>query len=843
MIRFFRKLLRRRHLRRDLEAEIAFHREMARAAGNPIPFGNAGVVKEQAFDLWRFNGPENLWRDLVFATRALRKAPGFAWAALLSLGLGIGVNTAIFSLASEFLLSEPSVRDAGSVVYLQQGGDSHMQPAVFEYVRRSGVFVDVAGENEETFINFNNGAETQRIFAVQATRNYFSVLGIPLARGRGWTESDPQQVAVVSARFWRSRLGGDPAIAGRAIRLDGRPYTVLGVLPDNFRTLVGYGYSPDVYVPVYLDGTVLSAYACIKPGMTVGQLTAALPAVAQGLERELPQPEELKRFGAKPVAGWARLKTGKEGLTVLLFFVAVLAVAGLVLLIACVNVASLGLARAAARRQEIATRLALGASRGRLLQQLLVESGLLSVAGAALGFVLALVLAKAAAAVPLPFPVPIRLSIDPDWRAACYATGLAVFAALASGLAPAWQSIRESLAASMRRERKPRMRRALVIAQVAVSFLVLTAAALFVQNLARSSSLSPGFDTRRTIHAAAYLPPGEYKDNGAIRLYVSRAIEQLRAIPGVEAAAAGRTLPFSQATTFGTTFTFSDSGEQQHVQFNWNAVTPEFFRAMSIPLRKGRGFGPQDNGTAPVVIVNVEFVLRYLGAHEPVGATFTWAPGNRQYTIVGVAETTKTMTIGEDARAQVYEPFSQVGNERSQIHFVIRSGPPPATLLASVRRALRQVEPGAGLEVETMFAGIGFAFLPSQVGAALMGGAGALALLLTIIGVHGVLAYSIARRTREIGIRVAVGASPGHVARLVLAETAGVLAVGLAIGLPVALVATRPLAMFFVAGLSPSDPVSFLAVAAVFAATGAAAAIGPIRRALRVDSVQCLRCE
>jgi predicted permease len=838
------KLFRRRRLQRDLETELAFHREMASAAGNPIPLGNAGFIQEQAFDLWRFNGIENLWRDLVFAVRTLRKSPGFVVAALVSLGLGIGVNTAIFSLAMEFLLSQPSVRDANSVVYLRQGGNSHMPPAIIDLLRRSGVFEDVAGENEETFINFNDGSETRRIFALQATRNYFTALGVPVALGRGWRESDSDEVAVLNPRFWRTRLGGDPAIVGKAIRLDGRPYTVVGILPDNYRSLIGYGYAPDVFVPSYIDGTILAAYARLKPRITVGQVNAAMPALGERLNRELPQADEMNRhLSATPVAGMARLKMDGQAVVVVLFFVALLVIVGLVLIIACVNVANLFLARAASRHQEIATRLALGASRKRLLQQLLAESLLLSGAGAALGFFLALLAAKAAASIPMPFPVPIRLRIDPDWRVASYAALLAVISAASSGLVPAWQSVRECLSAGMRRERKLRMRRVLVVVQIAVSFVVLTTAALFVQNLARSTSLGPGFDVRHTIRADVYLPPAKYKESRAINLFAARALDGVRAIPGVTSAAAARIIPFTDSTTFGSDITFPDRGEKRQVQFNWNAVTPEYFRSMDIPVLRGRAFGPQDNGASFVVIVNDVFVRRYLGGREPLGATFLWEPAGTVHTIVGVVRATKNITIGEDPRAQLYEPLAQIRNDRTRLQFVIRSDTPPAAQLAAVRQTLRQVEPSAGLEVETMFAGIGFAFLPSQVGAALMGSVGVLALVLALVGVYGVLAYSVTRRIREIGIRVAVGATSKHVSKLVLADFARLLCAGIGIGLAIALVVTRPLAIFFVPGLRPSNPASFAAVIAVLGATGVLAALGPVRRALRIDPLECLRCE
>jgi predicted permease len=516
---------------------------------------------------------------------------------------------------------------------------------------------------------------------------------------------------------------------------------------------------------------------------------------------------------------------------------------GLVLLIACVNVAGLLLARASTRRQEIAIRLALGASRGRLLQQLLAESLLLSLAGAALGFLFALGAAKAAAAIPLPVPVPIRLQIEPDWRVASYAALMAILSAIASGLMPAWQSLKESLSAGMQRERKLRIRRVLVIAQIAVSFIVLTTAALFLQNLVRTSSLSPGFDIRQTVRAEVYLQPGVYKDSRAINSYVSRALAQLRAIPGIEGAAAARIIPFTDSTNFETGLTFADNGGKQHARFNWNAVTPDFFRVMDIALLKGRAFAAQDNGGSKVAIVNQEFVRRYLGSREPIGTAFLWQEDKTPYQIVGVVRGTKNMTIGEDARAQLYEPLAQIENDRPRIQFVTRSATPPAAQLTAVRQALRRAEPAAGLEVETMFSAIGFAFLPSQVGAVLMGSIGALALLLAIVGLYGVLAYSVARRTREIGIRIAIGASPADVMGMMVREFARLLVTGIGIGLVLALFVTRPLSMFFVPGLSASDPATYAAVIAVLGVTGMLAAVGPVRRALGVDPLECLRYE
>jgi len=840
--RLLLKLFRRRRLHRDLQAELEFHREMAAAAGNPIPLGNTAVIREQAFDLWRFNRIENLWRDLVYAARGLRRSPGLAAAALLSLGLGIGLNMAIFSLAIEFLLSEPSVRDAKSLVYLREGGNSHMAPETIDALRRSGAFQDVAGENEETFINFNDGAETHRIFAVQATRNYFDDLGVPVARGRGWNETDSRQVVVLHPHFWRTRLGGDPAILGKAIRLDGRLYTVLGILPDNFRSLIGYGFAPDVLVPAYIDGTILQAYARLAPGMSIGQLKAALPALDRSLDREFPSRDHRDLLHATPVSGIARLETDDDALTMSLFFAVLLAITGLVLLIACVNVAGMLMARAWERQHEIAIRLALGVGRGRLLQQLLADSLLLSLAGVALGLLLTIGVAKAAASISLPIPVPVRIQMAPDWRVWMYAAMVAVASALASGFLPSWQTVRESLSTGLHRERRLRIRRALVVSQIAVSFIVLTTAALFLRNLLKADSLGPGFDVRHTIRAEVYLPPAIYKDGSTINPFVDRGLDRLRAIPGVQYAAAARIIPFTDATRFANEIGFED-GVKQQARFNWNAVTPDFFRAMDIPILRGRAFTAGDTGAVKVVIVNDVFVRQYVGARDPLGLTFTWTGTNDPYRIVGVARATKNMTIGEDPRAQLYEPLAQIPNDRQRIQFVARTLTPPAGLVPAAREALRRAEPAAGLEVSTMFSAVGFAFLPSQAGALLMGGAGILGLVLAVIGLYGVLAYSVARRTREIGVRLAVGASRGNVARMVLADFMRLSLLGIGIGLAIALLVTRPLAVFLVPGLSPSDPVSFLAVTGLLSLTGVLASLAPLRRAYSVDPLQCLRYE
>jgi putative ABC transport system permease protein len=848
MRRLILKLFRRRSMERDVAVELAFHREMAAAQGNSVPMGNTTVLQEQARDLWRFAFLENLWRDIVYGLRSLRRSPALVVTALLSLGLGIGINTGIFSMAVEFLLSEPSVTDARSIVSIRLGGNSHAKKEVVEFVRSSGLFQDVVGENEEAYVNWNDGAETRQISAVLLTRNYFSALGVPVALGRGILPQDPNEVAVLGNHFWRTRLHADPAVVGRAIRLEGRAYTVVGILPRNFRSLIGFGYAPDVFVPRYLDDTILAIYARLKPGMTIGQARAGLVAVAQRLDKQIPSdtPEPSRYADGIQVSaagGFDRIKSETEMQTVGVFFALLLVVVGLVLMIACVNVASLLLARGSARRQELAIRLSLGAGRARLVQQLLVETALLSLAGVAFGLVLREAMASAVETLQLPVPIPIRLHLTLDWRVTLYAMLLATVATMACGLLPAWRSVRQSIAPSLRREGRMRLQRGLVVAQLALSLIVLTAGCLFLRNLWRSNAISPGFDIRHTVFADVNLPPQDYKENARKRAYVAQALRELAALPGIESAAGARVIPFTAATRFMTGLKMADTGKTVRAFYYWNAVSPDYFQAMGIPIERGQTFQTRDDGAARPVIVNRTFTQQYLADRDPLGRMFRYGENKTPYVVVGIVAGTKNMSIGEDDQPQLYEDLARIDDDRTRVEFVVRSTTPPGTQLQAVRAALRRAEPNAGLEVATLYSSIGLAFLPSQVGAALLGGIGVLGLVLATIGLYGVMVYSVSRRTREIGVRLALGADRRDIAFMVLRNAAKLILTGAAIGLLCAFFLVKPLAMFLVPGLRPSDPVTFLAGVALLAATGLAAAWGPARRAAGVDPMSSLRHE
>ena len=838
--RIWLKLFRRRRLEQDLAQEMEFHQEMARAAGNGDAFGHRGLLTEQSLDLWRFTWIENFWRDVRFAVRGLLRNPVLLAGALASLGLGIGANTALFSLAAEFLLSEPSVTGAGSVVYIRLGGNSHVSYDVVRFVQSAGVFADATGFQIDGYANWNDGVETRRIFSAITAKNFFTAMGVPMQLGRGYHDSDPDEVAVLHHHFWTTRFHADPAIVGRAIQMEGKPYTVVGVLPPDHRTLMGYGFSPDVYLPAPTRTSSLAIYARLKPGQTREQVLSAAQALGVRLDAEMP--EKYFKYAAncqvEAVAGLERLGREQSLQTVSIFFGVLLTVAGLVLLIACVNVASLLLARAAARRREIAIRVSIGAGRARLLQQLLVESLVLACLSTACGLLLARLTTLLLARIPLPLPVPIRLVIEPDWRVAVYAVLLAGFATLACGLLPALQSVRESMTHDLQREPRQRLRRALVAAQIAVSLIVLVTGFLFLRNMWNSGAISPGFDVRNTIRAELHLPQRVNGDRDRQVELLSRGLRTLAALPGIEAVAAARVVPFTNTSVRGSQITFPDNGEQVQMRSYYNSVTADYFRVMGIPLLAGRTFEPSDRGERRPLVVNRSFVRRFLGGRNPVGTVFAWGPEKTPYQIIGVVEGTKNLTLGETDEPQFYEPLVSPG---MRVDFLLRSALPPAGQLAAVRQALRQLEPAAGAEVQTLFSAIGLAFLPSQVGAALMGAIGLLGLLLTAVGLYGTLVYSVVRRAPEIAVRMAIGASRMDVARMVLADSLRLIAWGAAIGLLAAYFITKPLAMFLVPGVKPGDPVSYVLVCAVFVLIGALAALGPARQAAAIDPALNLR--
>jgi len=856
----WRKLLylfRRKSFSSELDEEIRFHLDMAAAergeAAARRNFGPTVRMREDTRSAWQIRWLVDLGSDLRYAFRALLRNPGFAAAAIFSLALGIGANTTIFSLTMEFLFSQPSCRDPQTLRSIQIGGNSAAEVRDYRFLRDAHIFADVAGSFEEVESNWRNGEDTYRLSVMTVTDNFFNMVGVPMALGRG-IHPDERSTVVLSDGFWRRRLNGDPAVLGKVLILDGMHYTVVGVLPHEYRTLLGFGFAPELYLPVLREDEYVSLVARLPEGMTRTVAIARLKATCKELDKVHRRGGNMSwasEIRVVPVAGLERLDELGLG-PIKEFFGMLMIVVGLVLLIACANVSSLLLARASSRRQELAIRLAIGAARGRIVRQLLAESLLLAALGTAAGFLLNIWLTGTMNRVQLPIPVPVQLLIAPDWRLLAYSSLIAVISALAAGWMPALKATRTGVGDALKMQqgqvgnRRLTLRNALVVGQLAVSVVLLTTGFLFLRNMMMAVGANPGFDTQHTIWAYMRLVPEKYfpqKDAGAEKTMalVNEAQRELRALPGVEAASIARVVPLNDHVTIGSEIRTDLDDQPIRVEFNYNFVAPDYFKTMGIPIVAGREFLPSDGRNAPeVVILNENLARRLFGSRNAVGHTIRW---DGVVTVAGVAKNSKYWSLGEDNSMALYTSYLRKGGTIVNLHFLVRAAGRPEGSVKEIQTALGRLDSSAAIEVKPMRDAMGFALLPSRVGAGLLGSMGLLGLALASIGLYGVLAYSVARRTREIGLRIALGADHAAVLRMVARESFVLLGIGLAIGLGISVLATKPLAMFLVPELSTSDPATFLTVAGVLTAVAVAATLGPALRALRVDPMTALRYE
>ncbi len=814
-------------------------------------FGSTARIQEDARVMWHFRWQEDLLSDLRYAARAMGKSPGFALAGILSLALGTGANTTAFSLMMEFLFSEPSVERPGSLVTMRVGGASHALMEDYRLIRDSNPFDGVAGMREEGEANWRWGDESKRLHVMRVTDNFFEVTGTPLMLGRGMAAGERNTV-VVNHAFWKTQLGGNPDIVGRTLVLDGQPYIVAGVLPEHHRTIFGFGFAPELYMPVVSESERVKLVVRLPEGMTKGMALAAIKAAAASLD-EIHPPKDgnlrTRDVEVSSVTGVDRVK-GKS--PIIAFFGMLMIVVGLVLLVACMNVASLHLARAASRRHELAVRRALGAGRWRVARQLLTESLLLAALGTLCGLALNVALTGIINRVPLPLPVPIRLAIAPDWRLVTYAALVALGCAAIAGVMPALAASRAGVQAGMKSEERSvggsrwSLRSFVVAGQLAVTVLLLTTGLLFLRNLSRATNMHPGFDAETTTWATLRLVPERYSRDEQIQTALDQALDRLRSVPGVESAAVARVVPLNDSIVRSTTMKPDTGGEVGRVRAQLNWTGPDYFRTMDIALVARRDFTPADRtGAEDSVIINETLARLLFGAISPVGHTFSWGTERNEQTfrVVGVAKDSKYFTLGEENAAAVYHPFAQQGSPGTTLHLLVRSSRDPVQLGRELRSALAGVDSSAAIEVRPMKSALGLAFLPSRVGAALLGSMGALGLLLAAVGLHGVLSYAVSRRMREIGLRMALGASPEAVLRMVLRQSLALVVSGIAVGLLIAVFATQPLAMFLVPDVRPSDPITYLAVCGLLLFVAIAATAGPATRALRVDPTVALRYE
>ncbi len=845
----------------DLDSEIEFHiatrAEELTAAGMAArdaqaqaqrEFGPKLRVQEDSRAAWQVQWLEDLFSDLNYAGRALRRNPSFALAAVMSLALGIGANTTIFSFTMEFLFSNPSCRDGASLRYVLIGRNSHSAIDRYNFLRDSNAFAGVAGSNEETESNWRNGSSTERIWAVNATDNFFDVVGVPVAFGRPIHAGEQNEV-VLSYAFWKGKLGGDTEIIGRRLVLDGDVYTVVGVLPANHRTLTGLGLSPDLYKTFRQALFPLAIYIRLPDGTSRAEAFARLQELVKQLDRIHPQPGATQADGLemRPVAGMGRLRSVPM-IPLTAFFAMLMLVVGLVLLIACANVASLLVARAASRQQELSIRQAIGAGRGRIVRQLLAESLLLAALGMAAGLALNVIATKTMNGIRLPLPVPLRLHIEPDWRLLSYSISLAAVSALLCGLLPALKATRRDVNRGLKIEERQtagqsRVQRFLVAGQLAVSVLLLTVSFLFLKNLLLAANMSPGFDVHHTVWAYMRLVPEHYTKREQIDPVVRASLERLRTLPGVESAATLEVVPLNGNRHDTADARIDSSATAQIIRYEENAVGPDYFKTMGISLIAGREFLSSDTRNAPgVVILNNSLARQLFGDKNAVGHTIRLHAGKPQ-TIVGVAKDSKYFTLGAEHVPAMYSCYFQSEDAVVNLNFMVRSVLPPASLVKEISQTLISIDRTAALEVKPMEKSMAFAMLPSQVGATLLGSMGVLALLLAAVGVYGILIYSVSRRLREFGLRMALGAARTAVVMLVLKDSFWMLFGGTAVGLSLAFVATPPLSSFLISDVNTHDVAAFAVTVAVLGAVALAASAAPVLRAVRVDPAVALHYE
>ncbi|HTX34811.1 MAG TPA: ABC transporter permease [Bryobacteraceae bacterium] len=831
----------------------------------------------------------SILQDLRYSLRTLRRSPVFLAVAVLSLALGIGANTAIFTLIHELILQPLPVKDPERLVMLagrgrhyggNNGRDKISYPMYYQIRDQNQVFSGMFCTYPTTVSATFQGS-TELVGADLVSGNYFPVLGVGAAVGRVFTASDDliqggHPLAVLSYGYWRARFGADPGVVGKQIVVNGRSLTIIGVSRSGFDG-VEPGRAPQIRIPItmsdYLPRTDYSrmnddrfrwteVFGRLKPGMTIQQAQAGLqPLFHQILNREVTEKPFAK---ASPLVKqeflkmWMEVMPGSTGRSNLrrayakpLF--ALMGIVGLVLLIACSNLANLLIARASARQKEIALRVALGAGRWRLVRQLLVESLMLAAAGGALGVGLAVLIDQALIDFLPSGHTPLSLSSTPDWNVLAFTFALSLVAGTLFGLIPALQATRPTLADTLKdqagaviRGGSAGLRKGLVVAQVSLSLLLLIGAGLFLQSLRNLKTLNPGFDVRNVV-AFDVDPTMSRYDPAFTRDYYRRLRQRLDAMPGVESDALA-VVPVLENNEWDNWVTIEgysakpDERPDPHVQY----ASPDFFKTLKIPVLLGRDFTDRDTAGAPkVAIVNQKFVKRYFGDANPIGRHFGMGidPGTKlDIQIVGVAADTKYESMRDEIPEEMYIPYDQKGFANGCTVY-LRTRGDPDRLFNTVRAAVRDVDANVPMyDIRTLENQVEISLLTERLLATLSTVFGCLATLLAALGLYGVMAFMVTRRTREIGIRMALGAGQGSVVWMVLSETLTLAGIGVALGLVGAYGVTRLIqAQLF--GVNPADLLTMAAASLGIAAVTTLSGYLPARRATRIDPMSALRWE
>jgi predicted permease len=804
-----------------------------------------------------------LWQDLRYAIRMLAKNPGFTLIAVLTLALGIGANTVVFSVLNALVLRPLPVEQPAELAFLEnQNGPSHSFPNYKDLRDRNRTFAGLVGYRIAP-MELETHDRADRIWGYLATGNYFDVLGLQPALGRFFKQNDDvnpgaSPYAVISYNAWQSRFAADPAIVGKTIRINRQSYTVLGVAPRDFHGTEMF-YWPEVWVPMMMEPQIEVGNAWLdnrmtwntfvlgrlKNGATPAQAEADLNTIAAELARQYPAENDRLHFRlSKP-----GLIGDLIGAPARAFTLGVLVLAALVLLAACTNLASMLTARASDRQREFAIRLAIGADRGRVLRQLLTETLLLALAGGGVGFFLATILTDALSRWRAPMDFPVQYDVHPDWRVFLFALAGSFIAAGLFGSAPAWRASNSDPnlvlrgASAMWGSGRLAFRDVLVVVQVALCFVLVSASVLALRGLQQALKMNLGFAPQHVSSAAFELGLAGYSEDRG-RAFQQQVLQAIQRLPGVQSASYSNSLPLSIDQSHTGVFPdgTGDLRPSDRIPVVYYQVSPDFFSTLGTKLLAGREFNWHDDTKSPqVAIVNAAFAKQVMHTENPIGQRFRGGRGGPFTEVIGVVEDGKYESLTESRQPVVFWSILQSYN--STTTFEVRSSVASTQMVGEIRQAIARLDPelplyGVG-PLEKM---LGLAFLPTQAAAVALSSFGVLAIILAATGIHGLAAYAVARRTREIGVRMALGAHPIQVLRLVLGKTTWLLFLGSVVGLTQAL-ATGQVIASVVYGAQPRDPLVILSVWAGIALIAFSAAWSPARRATRVDPLVALRYE
>lgn len=812
----------------------------------------------------------DLIQDVRFGARMLIKSPIVTTLAIASISLGIGANTAIFSLMNTVLLRPLPVHQPERLVTAfarhgeAEGRGANSYPDYMDY-RQSNETLDGLAASAYSPVSIRGDGAPEAVLALLTSDNYFDVMGVPPLLGRGFLPEEGQTpgahpVAVLAYNCWQTRFGADPNVIGREAMINSHRFTIIGVMPKNFGTLQ-VGLAADVWLPIMMQNEIspyghshtrrgssyLDMVGRLKPDVTIEQAQANLESISEQLAITYPRTNRGQSITLVPSnRNRAFLQMIDDG-TMQLFFIALLGVVGLVLLIACFNVASLLLARTAARRQEIAVRLAVGAGRSRLVRQLLVESFLLAAVAGAIGIAIAFVITRIVGGIEPPFPMPLVLDFGIDGRVLVFTLLICLGAGFLFGLAPAMQALRPRLFEALGARQgdsstagRSQFQSVLVTAQISLSMFLLIAAGLALRSLAYTMSMDVGFNPDNAFAVSLNLAFSETNRDSAT-IFFDQLLDRVGDLPGVEAVGMQAGLPLGQRFgQMGMTVDGYEAGPDENLTAFASSISPGYFAAMEIPLLDGRDFTNNDTLDAPkVTIVNRAFAERYWPNSSALGKTIRTSFG--AWTVVGVAEVGPYMHLGEPAEPLFYQPRRQTDEDWMDI--VVRTAGPLDVVVPAVLREIQTLDPTLPLvNIRTLHEHLGFALLPSRMLGAITGAFGGLALLLALIGVYGVMAYSVGQRRKEFGIRAALGAQPREVLSLVMKQGAAITLLGIGFGIAAAVASTRLMGSLLL-GVDALDPLIFVLVAVFLAAAALSACLIPALQAVRVNPSIALRVQ